>query len=351
MDRPFDLSVIRTLNFGSDSALRRRYLVVDEPLHGNFRFGLFLEVLDKLAEATALPYVRRFAPEARVVTAAIDSVQVRCAPDMTRDMVFRARLNYVGTSSMEVGIRVEQPGDTPMHIASCYLTMVARSGTGDDAHSLRVPPLTYVDDLEKQRAGKALERREAHRRMRNAAEEPPSKEEHALLSRLHATQEQPDFEGLLASTLTTEGWERTYPEHENVPQKIFGGHVVHRAFENANICAEAVATHRPVVVSVNRINFHHPVRIGDKLRFLSRVVYTGNTHICVETDIVRISRDRTSTALSNTCVFTFINADADLRPQPVPPIYPTTYSEEARYLAAYRRHAAHEQVRRSKAAS
>jgi hypothetical protein len=44
------------------------------------------------------------------------------------------------------------------------------------------------------------------------------------------------------------------------------------------------------------------------------------------------------TALSNTCVFTFVNVDADLNLLPVPQVYPTNYSEDARYLAGYRRH-------------
>ncbi|MDY0213684.1 MAG: hypothetical protein RBR06_11850 [Desulfuromonadaceae bacterium] len=58
---------------------------------------------------------------------------------------------------------------------------------------------------------------------------------------------------------------------------------------------------------------------------------------CVEANIRRISRDRTSVALSNSCLFTFVNVDKNLVPQPVPTIYPTTYSEDALYLQAYRR--------------
>jgi acyl-CoA hydrolase len=338
VDRPSNLSITQTLRLSSDELLRRRFLLSHQPVKANFRFGLLLEVLDKLAEDTALAHVWRFHPEARVVTAAIDSIQVRCAPDVNRDMVLRSRVNYIGKSSLEVGVRVEQPGDPSAHIASCYLTMVARTGTGDGARSLPLPPLEYVDELEKRRAAKAVQRREEYKRSRNIAQELPSKEEHALLAQLRSAQELPDFRGLLASQLTTGGWERTYPEHENVPTKIFGGHVVHRAFMYAVICAEMVATGRPAVVSVNRINFHHPVRMGDKLNFISRVAYTGKTSICVETDIVRISSDRSTTALCNTCVFTFVNVDHDFKPQAVPQIYPTTYAEDGRYLAAHRRH-------------
>jgi acyl-coenzyme A thioesterase 9 len=134
----------------------------------------------------------------------------------------------------------------------------------------------------------------------------------------------------------TDAWERMYPEQENVPQKIFGGYLIRRAYELSAICAELVAPYRSVIAAVNRINFFHPVRLGDKLHFTSRVVYTSNSFICVEANIERISRDRTSKALSNSCLFTFVNVDQELRHQPVPAIYPTTYADDIRYLKAHR---------------
>jgi acyl-CoA hydrolase len=100
---------------------------------------------------------------------------------------------------------------------------------------------------------------------------------------------------------------------------------------------------------VNRINFLQPVRLGDKLHFVSRVVYTGSTSICVEVNIERVSRDRVTRALSNTCVFTFVNVDPDMIPRPVPPVYPTTYAEDARYLEAFRRNWRHNDQRPSRA--
>jgi hypothetical protein len=71
-----------------------------------------------------------------------------------------------------------------------------------------------------------------------------------LLRGLHEAQEKPDAEILLASALTAGGWERTYVEHENVPHKIFGGYVAHRAYMYAHICSEMVA-------SVHRQDFNH----------------------------------------------------------------------------------------------
>lgn len=336
MTRPNETSYYQTLPLSTDLAMRRRYMVVDEPIPGNLRFGLLLEILDLVAEKTALNYVNRFYPDARVVTAAIDNILVRHAADVTRDIVFHARINHVGRSSLEVGIRVEQPGDPTNHIASCYFTMVARSGMGEGATSVALPPLEYLDETEQARAKKALSGRDEYRQQQALLTEPPSREEYEMLAALHKAQEEPGFPGLLAGRLVADAWERMYPEQENVPQKIFGGYLIRRAYELSAICSELVAPDRSIVAAVNRINFFHPVRMGDKLHFTSRVVYTSGSFVCVEASIERLSRDRTSKALSNSCLFTFVNVDRELVHQPVPAIYPATYAEDASYLAAHR---------------
>ncbi len=336
MATPAETSYCHNLSLATDPELRRRFMVMDEDLRGNLRFGLLLEILDKVAEETALAYVNRFHPGARVVTAAIDNVIVRHVADVTRDLVCEARINHVGRSSLEIGIRVEQPGEPANHVASCYFTMVARSGMGEGAVSMTLPPLDYGSETERRRALKATARREEYRQQQALLSEPPSAEEYRMLASLHQAQDEPGFQGLLTGRLTADAWERMYPEFENVPQKIFGGYLVRRAYELSSICSELVAPDRSVMAAVNRINFFHPVRMGDKLHYTSRVVYTNGSHICVEANIERISRDRTSKALSNSCLFTFVNVDRELVHRPVPTVYPTTYAEDARYLAAAR---------------
>jgi len=338
--RPVDTSLTRVLHLGTDESLRRRFMVLNEPIPANTRFGLLLEILDKVAEETALAYVNRFYPEARVVTAAIDNILVRNAADVTRDIVFNARINHVGRSSLEVGIRVEQPGERASHIASCYFTMVARSGMGEEAVSVPLPPLEYADDLERKRARNTLARRDDWKQQQAVQLEPPSRDEYRMLAGLHTAQDVPGFTGLLAGRLTTDSWEMMYPEQENVPQKIFGGYLIRRAFELSAICSELAAPDRSVVVAVNRINFFKPVRMGDKLHYTSRVVYTEDSYVCVEASIERIGRSRSAKALSNSCLFTFVNVDKDMVRRPVPSVYPTTYAEDARYLAAHRSHQA-----------
>jgi acyl-CoA hydrolase len=312
-------------------------MVTDEPVQANLRVGLVLEALDKLAEDVALRLARRVDPKAKVVTAAMDELRVYHAPEVTQDLVFKARVNFVGRTSMEVGIRIEQAGESPIHIASSYFTMAARieSENGSEC-GLPLTPLVLVSALDQRRFAQAVERKAKQRQSDSRVV--PTAEEYLALEELHNKQDGPNEGLLLASNMTTEGWERTYPEYENVPKTIFGGYVAHRAYMYAHICAEQVARHRALLVSINRINFYQPVRMGDKLHFLSRVTYTGQTSLEVETVITRISRDRSMTALSNSCIFRFVSVDGSLRRLPVPTVYPSTYAEDKRFLLASRRH-------------
>ncbi len=68
------------LRLASDAALRRRFLVLNEPLPGTQRVGVLLEALDRLAADTALDYARRAHPGAKVVTATRSSCAIRPTP-------------------------------------------------------------------------------------------------------------------------------------------------------------------------------------------------------------------------------------------------------------------------------
>lgn len=305
-------------------------LSVDPGLRRSFRFGLLLEVLDRLAEQTALVYAAPSRRGVTFVTAAIDAIRLRGAIDVLRDLIMLSHVNYVGTSSVEIGIRVEQPGPALPHVGSCYFTMVARP------RGVTLPPLTCESALDRRRETEARERRAA---AGDGGPEiaPPNAQEQALLAELHMAQEGRGFDGLLLCDLHAHSYDPPDPR-EALPARITGGYVTHRAYLHAAMCAELVAPDRALLVSVNRINFLAPVRAADTLHFNARVTYTGVTSIAVEVDILRESRDRQTAALCNTCTFTFRNVEqATLRARPVPRVYPTTYAEDLRYLAAHRR--------------
>ena len=74
-------------------------------------------------------------------------------------VTFAASVNYVGRTSMEVGIRVEAENvqqRTIRHTNSCYFTMVA---IDDNGKPTPVPPLNIKSALQQCRFDAALERK------------------------------------------------------------------------------------------------------------------------------------------------------------------------------------------------
>ena len=101
-------------------------------MHG----GVLLELMDKVAYACASKHAGGYC-----VTVSVEGVHFR-APVEVGDLVsMHAAVNYVGRSSILVGIRVEAENvatRTERHTNSSYFWMVAK----DDAGNLReVPPL------------------------------------------------------------------------------------------------------------------------------------------------------------------------------------------------------------------
>ena len=118
---------------------------------GKVHGGALLKLLDQVAYACASRYSSHYA-----VTLSVDGVVFR-QPIMVGEMVtFRARVNYVGSTSMEVGIRVEAENiktSEVRHTNSCFFTMVALNDAG---MSVKVPRLQLSSDKDRQRyiAGK-----------------------------------------------------------------------------------------------------------------------------------------------------------------------------------------------------
>lgn len=116
--------------------------------------GVILSMMDKCAAIAAFRHSR-----ASVVTASIDRVDFREPIHLGDLVVMRASVNYVGTSSMEVGVRVEAEDlltGRRRHTNSCYLTFVAVDRNG---RPIEVPALTPETEDEVRRNLAAQERR------------------------------------------------------------------------------------------------------------------------------------------------------------------------------------------------
>ena len=121
---------------------------------GNVHSGDLLKMLDQVAYACASRYSGSY-----VVTLAVDQVMFREPIYVGELVTFAASVNYVGNTSMEIGIRVEAEdvrARTIRHTNSCYFTMVA---IDDNGKPTPAPPLDIKNASQQCRAEAALERK------------------------------------------------------------------------------------------------------------------------------------------------------------------------------------------------
>lgn len=143
--------------------MRELVLPNDTNTHGNILGGKVLHLVDIAAAMAAMRHCRK-----PVVTASIDEVQFHNPIPEGHFVILKASVNYVGKTSMEIGVKVlsEDPmtGEI-LHTSTAYLTFVALSKNGSPSP---VPPLTPESDDEHRRFEKGRERTEVRRARRLA---------------------------------------------------------------------------------------------------------------------------------------------------------------------------------------
>lgn len=111
---------------------------------GNVHGGSLLKILDQVAYACAVKYCKSY-----VVTMALDQVFFKKKVKVGELVNFYAHVNYVGNSSMEIGIKVvaeDLKTHEKRHTTSCYFTMVA---VDENGKAKKVPPLQLDTEIEK----------------------------------------------------------------------------------------------------------------------------------------------------------------------------------------------------------
>lgn len=126
---------------------------------GNVHGGTILKYLDSVAYACASRYSGSY-----VVTLSVDQVLFLQPIHVGELVSFLASVNYTGTTSMEVGIRVVTENIQQRlvrHANSCYFTMVAVDANGKP---VAVPSLDLLSDEQKDRFEQAKLRRHARKK-------------------------------------------------------------------------------------------------------------------------------------------------------------------------------------------
>src|SRR4051794_19636318 len=103
-----------------------------------------------------------------VVTASIDGLTFLTPIHLGEIVILQAQVNFVGRTSMEVGVRVEAENPRTgarRYTTKAYLTFVAIDAAGKPR---AIPPLVLAGDEDRRRAGDAQARRDARLALRDA---------------------------------------------------------------------------------------------------------------------------------------------------------------------------------------
>ena len=123
---------------------------------GKIHGGYILKLMDQIAFACAAKHSGSYC-----VTASVDKVNFLNPIEVGELVTMKASINYVGNSSMVIGIRVETENiktGSKEHCNSSYFTMVAVDGEGK---TTKVPGLKITTKIDAKRFIKAIKRRES----------------------------------------------------------------------------------------------------------------------------------------------------------------------------------------------
>ena len=151
------MKVQRSSRKVSESSLVASHLMMpqDANIQGNVYGGTIMKLMDEIAAVVAARHCRK-----NVVTASIDQMSFLKPVYIGNLLVLKAAVNYVGTTSLEVGVRIEAEDIASgkiVHTGSSYMTFVALDNEGAPT---QVPLLVPTTEAEKTRFKEAMKRRE-----------------------------------------------------------------------------------------------------------------------------------------------------------------------------------------------
>jgi acyl-CoA hydrolase len=129
------------------------------------------------------------------------------------------------------------------------------------------------------------------------------------------------------------------PQHANIMGNVFGGVLLSLVDRAAAVAAIRHARRPCVTVSVDKVNFREPIRVGELVTALARVNFTGRTSMEIGVKVMAENVLTGEQRHTNSCYLTYVALDDHGQPTQVPPIVPETPDEKRRYARAAKRRA------------
>lgn len=135
------------------------------------------------------------------------------------------------------------------------------------------------------------------------------------------------------------------PDKANFGGKIHGGHLLSLLDKVAYVCSGKHADGYCVTISVDTVDFLHPIEVGDLVHFHASINYTGTTSMVVGIKVVSENLHAKSVRHTNTSYITMVAVDENGRPRPIAGLNLSGPQELRRFFEAKSRREMNKQFR------
>ncbi len=147
----------------------------------------------------------------------------------------------------------------------------------------------------------------------------------------------PSRKGRTVADSTVDMVELVLPNDANPLGNILGGRVMHLIDVAGAIAAKRHSRHVVVTVSVDYLDFVHPIRVGQLIRLKSFVTRVFRTSMEVEVRVFREDFKTGELRQTSAAFVTYVALDDEGRPAVAPPLVLRTAEERRRHREALRR--------------
>jgi acyl-CoA hydrolase len=128
--------------------------------------------------------------------------------------------------------------------------------------------------------------------------------------------------------------ELVFPNHTNQLGTLFGGQLMYWIDICASLSAEKLTGGVCVTASVDRVDFHHPVKLGDAVTLLSSVNRVFNTSLEVGVKVFAQNFKEATVKHTNSAYLTFVLVDTEGKPVKAIEALPETNEQKRRFNEA-----------------
>ena len=292
-------------------------------------------MMEWITQAGTLAAVR--VARGHVVLGAMDDIDFLHPVRVGQIAILRAQVEYVGTSSLEVGVRVWAEDVATGARAVTLNSHLVFVKMGDDVRPRRVPvKIEPEDEAETQLVEAARLRREA--RLARFAQK-------AARLRDTTTEPERDVRWRFESTRSV------LPEDALFGNTMFVGKMLMALDEAGGILSMRYCKGLVMTACLDALDFYSPIFTHEVVTFRAGLNHVGTSSLEIGVKVLTEVPWSGEVRHACTAFLTFVHLGPDLRPRPCPPFTPETPGERRRWSEAVaRRELRLERVKRLKAA-